>query len=92
MKQLSKSIFPSDNKLNKILLDFIGGMPIEDIVSKHGAGLYYPIDLLEQIVSTGSPVVTDGELKRLCDYHFFFQEAARMRRKLIKNKLTQKED
>jgi hypothetical protein len=81
MKPLSKSIFPNDNKLNKILFDFIGGMPIEDIVSKHGAGLYYPIDLLQQIIDTGLPVVTDCELKRLHDYYFFFQEAARMRRK-----------
>ncbi len=89
---MKNSIYPKENKLNKILLDFIGGMPIEDIVIKHGAGNFYPLFLFDQIVSTGSPVVTDGELKRLCDYYFFFQEAARMRRKLIKNKLTQKED
>jgi hypothetical protein len=85
---MSKSIFPNDNKLNKILWDFIKGKDPQEIVSKYGAGLYYPIDLLEQIVTTGEPVVTDGELKRLCDYHFFFQEAARMRRKFqIKPKL-----
>jgi hypothetical protein len=78
---MHKSIFPSDNKLNKILWDFIRGKDPQEIVRRHGAGLYYPIDLLEQIITTGSPVVSDCELKRLYDYHFFFQEAARMRRK-----------
>ena len=91
MRIMHKSIFPSNNKFNKFLNDFMWGMPLEELVDKHGAGLYYPIDLLEQIISTGSPVVTDGELKRLCDYHFFFQEAARMRRK-FQTKLNQKEN
>jgi hypothetical protein len=78
---MHKSIFPNDNKLNKILWDFIRGKDPQEIVSKYGAGNFYPLFLFDQIIATGSPVVSDCELKRLCDYHFFFQEAARMRRK-----------
>ncbi len=67
------------------------GMPLEELVDKHGAGLYYPVSLLQQIIETGEPVVSEIELKRLWEYHFVIVEGARLR-KLIKNKLTQKEN
>ncbi len=86
MRRMHNRIFPSDNKFNNFLNDLMGGMPLEDIVDKHGVRLYDPIGLLEQIIITGLPVVSDVDLKRLWEYHFAIGDAARLR------KLTQKEE